>query len=333
MEPMDRRTWGRLAAGLLGMPLLGGMAACGGSSDDGVGNVRLVNASAGYPSLDFYLDGTLSASSVAYGDVSGYIGTNAAVHTTPFNVAGSSTAVLSQTRSIAKDAPVTLIAYGWAGALKTFALTDTESAPASGYASVLVYNAAPDAGSIDVYVGGTGDDVSNATATAYAVAPNSSDGAGYVLVTAGTYRLRVTASGDATTVLLDTSGLTLGSGQVLCVAVTSGSGGELINALDRAGRRRHRAPEPDGAPAPGQRRDRWRRDHRQLQRHDVGQRGHRALGGRVRGRPGRHGRAGGGCGCGRHVGEPAGPDPGSGRRLHAPGVGRRRSAAVHAGQR
>lgn len=231
MEPMDRRTWGRLAAGLLGMPLLGGMAACGGSSNDGATDVRLVNASAGYPSLDFFLDGTLSASSVAYGNVSDYIGTDAAVHTTAFNVAGSSTAVLSQTRSIAKDAPVTLIAYGWAGALKTFALTDTESAPASGYASVLVYNAAPDAGSIDVYVGGTGDDVSNATAVAYAVAPNSSDGAGYVLVTAGTYRLRVTASGDASTVLLDTSGLTLGSGQVLCVAVTSGSGGELVNAL------------------------------------------------------------------------------------------------------
>lgn len=118
MEPMDRRTWGRLAAGLLGMPLLGGMAACGGSSNDGATDVRLVNASAGYPSLDFFLDGTLSASSVAYGNVSDYIGTDAAVHTTAFNVAGSSTAVLSQTRSIAKDAPVTLIAYGWAGALK-----------------------------------------------------------------------------------------------------------------------------------------------------------------------------------------------------------------------
>jgi Domain of unknown function (DUF4397) len=229
MEPMNRRSWGRLTAGLIGVPLLGGVTACGGSSSDGDANVRLVNASAGYPSLDFYVGGTLYASSVAYGTKSDYIGVDAGSYTTAFMAAGSTTAVLSQTHSLAEDAPTTLVAYGWNGSLKAFALTDTESAPASGYTKVMVYNTAADAGSVNVYLGGEGSDVANATAVAYSVAANSN--ASYVRVAAGSYRLRVTTSTDTTSVLLDTTGLTLTSEKVLCLVVTPGSGGVLVNAL------------------------------------------------------------------------------------------------------
>lgn len=228
---MNRRTWGRWAIGLLGVPALGPLAACGGSGDDGDASVRLVNASTGYASLDLYLDGTKAVSSVAYGSSSGYVSADAGSHTTAFYPSGTSTAVLSQTRTLAKDAPVTAVTYGPSGSLKAFALTDTEGAPVSGYTKVLVWNVATDAGTVDVYLGGEGDDVANATALAYSVAAGSSDSNGYVRTTAGTYRLRVTSSSDTTQVLLDTTGLQLTSEQVMCLVITSGSSGVLVNAL------------------------------------------------------------------------------------------------------
>lgn len=231
MKQMNRRTWGQWAAGLLGAPVLGSLPACGGSDNDSDASVRVVNGSAGYASLDVYLDSTEVATAIGYGTACGYIATDAGSHTIAVTTAGSTTAVLSQSRTFGQDAPMTVVTHGWAGALKAFALTDTESAAASGYTKVLVYNTAADAGNVDVYLGGSDDDVADATAVAYAVSGGSSYSGGYVSVPAGTYRVRVTSSTDTTDVRLDTTGLVLGSTQVVCLVVTPCSSGTLVNAI------------------------------------------------------------------------------------------------------
>lgn len=223
--------WRHGAAALIGALVLGVLPGCGGSSEDGDGQVRLVNASAGYASLDLYVDGDKVSSAIGYGEASSYYGTTAGTHTTAFHSEGSATAVLTQSRSLAKDAPVTVLTYGWSGGMAALALTDTEEAAASGKAKLLVVNTAPDAGSVDVYLSGADDDIADATAVAYSVAGGSSYSGGYVAVTSGTYRLRVTAAGSTTDVRLDINGLTLKSTQVASLVITPTSSGVLVNSL------------------------------------------------------------------------------------------------------
>jgi hypothetical protein len=221
----------RATAALLGGLLMAGLGGCGGNSDDSEAQVRLVNASMGYTSMDLYVDDTLTSSAIGYGQTSGYHAFTSGSHTTSFTSNGSSTYLLTQTRSLAKDAPVTVITYGWQGSLKALALTDTETAAASGKAKLLVYNTSTDAGSVDVYLSGSADAIEDATAVAYTVAGGSAYSGGYVSVNAGTYRLRVTVAGSTTDVLLDTSGLTLSSTQVAALVITPTASGVLVNGL------------------------------------------------------------------------------------------------------
>lgn len=227
----SRNGWRRGAAALIGALMLGALPGCGGSSDDSDGQVRLVNASTGYTSMDLYVDSDKVSAAVGYGEASEYFGTTAGTHTTAFHSEGSATAILTQSRSLAKDTPVTLITYGWSGGLAALALTDTEDAAASGKAKLLVVNTAADAGSVDVYLSGTSDDIADATAVAYSVAGGSSYSGGYVAVNSGTYRLRVTAAGSTTDVRLDIDGLTLNSTQVASLVITPTTGGVLVNGL------------------------------------------------------------------------------------------------------
>lgn len=223
--------WRYGAAAVISSLMLGALPGCGSSSDDSDGQVRLVNASAGYASLDLYVDGDKVSSAIGYGEASSYYGTSAGTHTTAYHSEGSATAVLSQSRSLGTDAPVTVITYGWSGGLAALALTDTEEAPASGKTKLLVVNTAPDAGSVDVYLSGADDDIADATAVAYSVAGGSSYSGGYVAVASGTYRLRVTAAGSTTDVRLDTTGLTLKSTQVAALVITPTASGVLVNSL------------------------------------------------------------------------------------------------------
>lgn len=218
-----RRVWGLALA-----VLAAGLAGCGGGSGDSEASVRLVNVSNGYAALDLYVDDAKRASAVAQGAASGYATATAgsAVSTVLTNT-GSTTALSSVSRTLTKDTPYTLVAHGWAGALKVAQLQDDVSAAASGKAKLLVMNLGSDAGSVDVYLTGEAESLDDAVAIATGVAAGGS--AGHVTVGSGSYRLRVTGSGDKTDLRLDASGLTLGSTQVASLLLTPASGGVLLN--------------------------------------------------------------------------------------------------------
>lgn len=207
--------------------LIGG---CGGASDDDNATVRVINASTNYGALDLYVDDTLRSSAIAYGQTSGYIGFEAGSHTTTLTRTGSTTALSSVSRSLSEDYGTTVIAYQADGSLKTAQLSDSESAPSSGRAKLLVFNASPDAGSVDVYLSGSSDTLDNATLVASSVSAGSSSGS-YTTVGSGTYRLRIAAAGSTTDLRLDASSLTLGSQGVYTLVVTPTSGGVLVNSL------------------------------------------------------------------------------------------------------
>lgn len=205
------------------------LAACGGGEDRSKAQLRLVNASSGYSALDLVVDDDRLQTDVAYGQTSGYVEVDPDNTETEVTRPGSSTALATTTPSVSEADRYTLVAYGGEGSLKTVLLDDNADEPDSGKARVRVLNAAPDAGSIDVYL--TSADAALADAEALQSAAAVGTVNAYSTVDAATWRLRVTAAGDREDLRLDLSGITLSSRQIVTVIVTPGSGGVLVNAL------------------------------------------------------------------------------------------------------
>ena len=123
IQPMKKRTLLGLAATL---PLL--MAAgCGGGDSGNDAQVRLLNASTGYASVDLYVDDDLALSGTAYGTLSSFSGVPNGDVTTVLTSNGSTTELLSQSRSLSAGENYTIIAYGWEGALKSVILQEDEA--------------------------------------------------------------------------------------------------------------------------------------------------------------------------------------------------------------
>lgn len=209
-----------------------GLSACGGGSDSDstAAQLRLLNASPGYASLDLYTDDSKRNSAVGFLAAGDYasVSSTASVDT-DLKSAGASTALSSSSRSFSAGTSYTLVAYGWQGALKTAVLEENISAADSNKAKLTVSNLASDAGSLDVYLTGSDDSLDDATATASGVGGGSTVGA--LTISSGTYRLRVTGNGDKSDVRLDVNGLTLASTQVATLVLTPGSSGVLVHGV------------------------------------------------------------------------------------------------------
>lgn len=216
--------------GVAGVALL---AACGGGSNSSSGSasMRLLNATSGYPSLDLTLDTTKANTAIAFGAAGTYGSAATSGVATVISNTGSSAALSTVTRTLSKDAHYTLIAYGSTGALKTQVIQEDVTAPASGLTSLQVLNLAPDAGPVDVYLTGSTDTLDGATPIATAL--SSGSGLPYTSITSGSYRLRVTGTGNKTDLRLDTTtaAVTLGSAKVANLILANGAGGVLVNAV------------------------------------------------------------------------------------------------------
>jgi hypothetical protein len=228
--------WGR--RGLLWAAVAGAavpsalLSACGGggsSSSDGAARLRLFNVSNGYPSLDLRVDDVVVQGAVAYGAAGSYSSVSTASISTVISSAGSSTALSTASRTLAKDVSYTLLAYGWAGALKTAILQDDVAGADAGKAKLQVLNLAADAGTLDIYLTGNDDLLDDATALTTGLAGGAT--LSHTSISAGSYRLRVTGNGDKTDVRLDVTGLALTTTQVASLVLVPGAGGVLVHAV------------------------------------------------------------------------------------------------------
>jgi hypothetical protein len=221
------RLFAPLLAAVAAAPLL--LTGCGGSSDDGPGYVRLVNATSTYASLDLYDNDTKANAAVATNTVGDYTTIGSGSYTFYLKPAGSSTAVASAVQSVSDGVHNTLVAYNTSGSLRTRYLSDNEAAPTSGTAKFRVFNTSYEAGNVDVYVTAPTDTLTNATPNAPTIGGERFST--YGEITAGTYRIRVTAAGDETDVRLDIPSVTLTDQQILTLVLTSTPGGVLVNGL------------------------------------------------------------------------------------------------------
>lgn len=219
----------RLLAGAAGTTLL---AACGGQveeDEDDVARVRLLNTTSAYPSMDLLVGDTRRNTGIASNAVGGYASLKGGSYTAAVTSAGSASTLASASRALAEGKAYTVVAYGGQGDVATALLEENASAAASGQAKLMVLNAAPDAGSVDVYLTGANDSLDAASPVATGV--TGGNAVGYATLNAGTYRLRVTAAGDRSQLRFDAPGLVLGSTQVATVVVTPGTGSVLTQAL------------------------------------------------------------------------------------------------------
>jgi hypothetical protein len=212
----------RWVVAVLGCALL--LAACGGGADRTKARVRLVNASA-YAGLDLTVDDTRRFSTVAYGGSAEFVEVSPSNTVSSISSAGSATSLLSFTPSLAKDKAYSVLAYGAQGSLAQVLLDENSNEPDTGKTLLRVVNAAPDAGSLDVYVTASGDALTTSVPLQSAAAKGSVGS--YSTVNSATWRVRVTAAGSKDDLRLDLPAVVLASKQVL----TPGSGGVLVNAL------------------------------------------------------------------------------------------------------
>jgi hypothetical protein len=184
----------RLLAGAAGTALL---AACGGQVEedvDDVARVRLLNATTAYPSMDLLVGDTRRNTGIGSGGVGSYVSLKPGSYTTAVTSASSASTLASTSRALAEGKAYTVVAYGALGDVATALLEDNASAASAGQAKVMVLNAAPDAGSVDVYLTGAADSLDAASPVASGV--TGGNAVGYATLNAGTYRLRITAAGD-----------------------------------------------------------------------------------------------------------------------------------------
>lgn len=229
---MHIRSWHR-AFWLSAAPLMAlWLTACGGGGgSSGQAEIRLVNLSSSRSTFDLVAvdddKETTLASSIAADSASDRVSTADGELTYELRRAGNDSAAASVSWSLTDGERYTAIVYGTDSALKIARLDEDEDAPATGKARLRVYNTSAGSGSLDVYVTDDGTALDDASITT-TVAANASSG--FVTVTPGSYRLRLTAAGDTTDLRLDASALAIASDSVVTLVLTAGEGGVLVHA-------------------------------------------------------------------------------------------------------
>jgi len=219
--------WGALAL-VTGAALAG----CGGNSDSNgdSASLRIANATLTHPSLDLLVNSSVSVSATASDTVSAYVGPASGSNTLQLNDAGAGTALATIVPTLTAGSHYTLLAYESGGVVKTSVVSEDVTAPASGVATLRIFDAAIEAGALDVYIS-TGD-CSSANLSALSAATSfgvlTSPQAVSLTQGAGTYNVCVTGSGTKSDLRMSMP-LAVTSQQVVTVFMTPASGGLLLN--------------------------------------------------------------------------------------------------------
>ncbi len=233
-----RRSCIALLAGLTTL-----LAACGGGGgggSDGSASIRVVNATSDLAAIDVYLGSTKSFPNSAVDTLGTYATTPAQSYDIKVTGAGSTTSLFTGTYALSKDRHYTAVVTGSTGALKLVTLPedDDTSLISTGSGRIRIYNAASaESGSFDVHLTQPTDVLSAGTAIATGV--TSGTLGAYKELAAGSYRLRITATGNTASsyVRLDIPSVTLTAQKYVTLIITAGPSGVLVNsaALEQQG--------------------------------------------------------------------------------------------------
>ena len=239
---MRLKTWAASLAVALTLPFLHG---CG-NEDANQGQVRLINATSEYATLDLYtLDSSgnddLVVAGATPGAATAYTGVDKGSYTFDIKSGTGPGVAAHVSGTVRKTDHATVVAYLTGNALQAQYLTDEETAPASGNAKLRILNAASnEAGSVDVYLTTHACNALTVTDTALVagVAGLQSSFSQVTASAAGTdWHVCVTTAGDKSTLRLDIPKLTLKDQEIATLILTRTAGGVLLQGavLDQQG--------------------------------------------------------------------------------------------------
>lgn len=213
------------------------LVACGGGSEDSGEDpkIRLLNLSTGYSSLDLMTnvdsddddDDETQSENVALESVSDFVTLEADDYTIKLRRSGSGSVLRSfAAEELVEDTVNTYVAYGEVGQFGALRIDESLDQADAGENTLLVANVSS-AGTLDVYLTDANTDLDDTTPVLSGV------GASLAQLTSdsGTFRLRVTASGDTSDIRLDIPGFQLVDRGVGSLILTSTQGGMLANAI------------------------------------------------------------------------------------------------------
>jgi hypothetical protein len=212
------------------------VAGCGGNADSSSKNAqfRLLNVSSGYDSLDLYTNNGDQASdtkqftAVTEGTISSYASVPGDDYTVTVKSTGTTGSLVSSTATLASETHATFVAFGAVNQFAMVSIDDETEAPASGSTKVRVLNTTS-AGSLDVYLTGSGDTLDNVSATVAGATIGTVSNV--VSLSSGTYRLRVTTANNKSDLRLNVPEISLPTAGVVSIILTQASGGVLVNAV------------------------------------------------------------------------------------------------------
>ena len=208
------------------------LVGCGGGSDDGDGSasVRLVNATLTHASINLLANSTTIVTGTAIDTASAYAGVDDGSPSLQVNDTNTGAVLAVTAPTVAKGQKFALVAYESGGSVRTAVISEDTTPPTAGTAVVRVFNAATDAGSIDVYVTDPAVDITTLSAPTFSfTASTSVQASNFASFGPGTYRVRVTGAGNPSDLRLDIPSTVLASQQVATVILTPTTGGTLAN--------------------------------------------------------------------------------------------------------
>ncbi len=211
--------------------------ACGGGSEESGEDpkIRLLNLSAGYTALDLMTnlesddddDDETQATDVALEAVSNYATLDPDDYTVKVRRTGSGSVLRSFAgEELVEDTINTYVAYGEVGNFGALRIDDTLDEADAGDSKLNVANVSS-AGALDIYLTDATTDLDDTTP----VLSNVGAALSLVVADSGSFRLRVTATGDTSDVRLDVANFALTDRGVASLILTSTQGGMLANAV------------------------------------------------------------------------------------------------------
>jgi Domain of unknown function (DUF4397) len=228
LEPQVALVEARRAFLARGVGLAGAVAltACGGGDDEVLPQVRFVNGTVDTPSADFLAKGNRLAAGLANGGtVSSWYGIASGATQLEFRVANANGSRISESRSLVQNTSTSVVAYGTFSGGQTFKyFEESNPMPDAGVTQFRVFQGNPAYGALDVYISNAAS-LSGLNPTVSLSGYNTTSA--YLNLAAGTYRVRITAKGDAANLLYDYPQAVFTSRTTVALAVLARANGSL----------------------------------------------------------------------------------------------------------
>jgi hypothetical protein len=208
------------------------LAACGGGGgdDNDSASARLVNATLTHASINLLANSNTVITGTAADSVSAYAGVPDGSPAMQVNDADTGAVLAVTAPTVTQGQKFALVAYESGGSVRTAVISEGTTQPSSGTAIVRVFNAATDAGAIDIYITEPTVDITTLSAPTFSFGSNGSvQASNFASFGPGTYRVRVTGAGNPSDLRLDIPSFALASQNVATVILTPTTGGTLAN--------------------------------------------------------------------------------------------------------